>query len=276
MKLKIASLIAVTLIILVISNLSQLRLVNRYYLNPCYYDEPVKQQDFPQVFLDIEKYYSDIGAYASPLIKIDTLDYISYKGAQYPILEVKIGSQSAPKRLLILAGVHGNESGGTLAIIKFLEDILADPSKYEEWDVKIITPLNPAGTITMSRYNEHGCDLNRKVESSTQKGIVVQRDIIASFEPEIVVTLHEAPCEGFLIHPGKYLSSDLVEKLLNDVTAKGIVLSTEDYLGRELPTPGVSAVKGGLKFLKNMARVETLGDYLLQKVAGILMIPFKE
>jgi len=264
MKLKIASLIAVTLIILVISNLSQLRLVNRYYLNPCYYDEPVKQQDFPQVFLDVDikKYYSDIGAYASPLIKIDTLDYISYKGAQYPILEVNIGSQSAQKRLLILAGVHGNESGGTLAIIKFLEDILADPSKYEEWDVKIITPLNPAGTITMSRYNEHGCDLNRKVESSTQKGIVVQRDIIASFEPEIVVTLHEAPCEGFLIHPGKHLSSELVEKLLNDVTAKGIVLSTEDYLGRELPTPGVSAVKGGLKFLKNMARVETLGDYL--------------
>ena len=195
----------------------------------------------------------------------DTIEHILYKGQTYPVLEVTKRSEEPSKRLLVLAGVHGNESGGTLAILKLLEDLGNNQSKYKDWELKIVTPINPAGTIEMSRYNECGCDLNRKVKTSNQKGIVLQREIIESFNPEVIVTLHEAPSEGFLIHPGKYLSESLITQLVDDMSGNGIDLSTRDYLGRELPKPGVSAVKGGLRFLKDLVQVQTLGDYLREK-----------
>ena len=62
--------------------------------------------------------------------------------------------------------------------------------------------------------------------------------------------------------PGTHLSEALIANILKDLTEEGIELSTKDYLGRELPNVGVSAVKGGLKFLKDFVKVETLGDYL--------------
>lgn len=252
----------------IIWNFSTIKLVYRYYINPCYYDKPIKQDDFPQQFLEIDlaNYYEQIKGHTLPVfLKLDTLAQIDYKGVTFPVLVITNDVKQAKHRLLIFAGVHGNESGGTLAILKLLEDMHAFPSKYENWSIKIVTPVNPIGTMTMSRYNENGCDLNREVATSTQKGIVLQRKIIASFQPEIVVSLHEAPADGFFIHPGPHLSLQLRHLLLEEVSNKGVQLATSDYLGRDLKTPGTSEVKGILKILKNIAQVQSLGDYLASK-----------
>ena len=74
MKKKIAFLLAVIFIIAIILNLPRLKLVNRYYLNPCYYDKPVKQQDFPQHFIevDIEDYYTQVLELSNSLLEVDT------------------------------------------------------------------------------------------------------------------------------------------------------------------------------------------------------------
>lgn len=247
---------------LIIYNFATLKLAYRYYINPCYYDAPIKQQDFPQKFLEIDlaDYYQQIQLSSDSMLVVDTLTTVQFQTQSYPILAITKKVENPNKKLLIFAGVHGNESGGTLAILPLLKDINRNPARYKGWAIKIVTPINPAGTSTMSRYNEVGCDLNRKIASSQQKGIVLQREIIASFQPEIVISLHEAPSEGFLIHPGQQLS----ETLLLDLQRQGVELSSQDYLGRSLNVPGISKVEGVLKSLKKMANVQSLGDYLAQ------------
>ena len=122
----------------------------------------------------------------------------------------------------------------------------------------------------MSRYNECGCDLNRKVKKSSQKGIVLQREIIDTFHPTAIITLHEAPSPNFLIHSNKYLENELLFKILKDTKSMGITLATEDYLGQQLKVPGNSKIKGPLKFLKKLVQVQALGDYAAKR--GIIEI----
>jgi len=272
---KILFSILVLLVILIVTNCSTIKLANKYYLSPCYYDSPVKQSDFPQIFfeVDLNKYYQELKSLSSSHFSIDTVETIKYQNKKFPIVELTKTVESNiknPKRLLVLAGVHGNESGGTLAILEFLNQYNSNPSKFDEWSLKIVTPINPAGTIEMSRYNECGCDLNRKVKKSSQKGIIVQRKIIESFKPDAVITLHEAPSKDFLIHSNKYLEDELLFKLLEDTEKNGIKLSTEDYLGQELKVRGNSKIKGHLKFLKNLVQVQALGDYASKR--GIIEI----
>ena len=261
------------LLLIVVLNFPKIKLGYRYYVSPCFYDTPVKQNDFPQVFLtlNLEDYYKEIKHLATPYFKIDTLETITYKNKSYPILGLtKKGVRSLDKKLLVIAGVHGNESAGTLAILEFLKEYNLNPKRFDGWNMNIITPLNPVGTAEMSRYNECGCDLNRKVNSSKQKGIVVQRKVVDSFKPDIILSMHEAPSEGFLIHSNDYLKDELLRKLLNETAEKGIQLATKDYLEQELTIPGNSKIKGGLKLLNKILQVQALGDYVSDK--GIMEI----
>lgn len=258
--------ILILLTAIITSNCSKIRLANKYYLSPCYYDSPVKQSDFPQFFfkVDLNTYYQQLVSLSSTHFHMDTVEIIQYKNQDLPIIELsKINKSvnSNQKKLLVLAGVHGNESAGTLAILELLSLYNNNPSKFDEWSLKIVTPINPAGTIEMSRYNECGCDLNRKVKKSSQKGIVLQRKIIDSFKPDAIITLHEAPSPDFLIHSNKHLKDKLLFQLLEDIENMGITLATEDYLGQKLKVPGNSKIKGHLKFLKNLVQVQALGDY---------------
>lgn len=255
-------------LVFIVFNFSKIKLGYRYYVSPCYYSTPVKQNDFPQQFMEVnlDSYYEKVKLFSEPYFKIDTLETIVYKNKRYPILGLtQKGSKSLDKKLLIVAGVHGNESGGTLAVLELLKQYNADPLRFMDWNIKIITPVNPVGTAQMSRYNECGCDLNRKINSSKQKGIVVQRNVVDTFKPNIILGMHEAPSSGFLIHTNKYLKEELLFKMLQQTEKKGIQLATKDYLDRDLPIAGNSKIAGGLKFLNTLLQVQALGDYASEK-----------
>ena len=98
----------------------------------------------------------------------------------------------------------------------------------------------------------------------------MQRAVIDEFGPEILISLHEAPSPGFLIHPGLHLFPELAAKILASVEEQGIELAIKDYLGRTLAAPGQSSVTGALKMLKNLIAVQSLGDYVAPK--GIVEI----
>ena len=94
---------------------------------------------------------------------------------------------------------------------------------------------------------------------------MLQRKIIDTFQPDAIITLHEAPSPDFLIHSNEYLADELLLKLLEDTKSKGITLAKEDYLGQKLKIPGNSKIKGPLKFLKNLVQVQALGDYAAER-----------
>ena len=265
---KVIYIILGLLLILVAFNFSKIKLGYIYYVSPCYYGEPIRQNHFPQVFLEVDlpSYYEEIQNLAQLNFKIDTLETVSYKNNNYPILELtKSTYNSEAKKLLIIAAVHGNESAGALAIPELLKEVNTNADRFKNWNLKIITPVNPVGLLAMSRYNASGCDLNRKFNSSNEKGVTVQKNTIDNYNPDVIINLHESPASGFLIHSNSILPNELLFKILNDVESKGVTLSVEDYFGRKLETAGNSKISGVLKFLNKVVKVEALGDYVTKK-----------
>ena len=72
-----------------------------------------KKRNYAQILNRIKKALTRVS-------KIETLAYIETPGELYPIQKIKIG-QGKYKRVLISAGIHGDEPAGVESICSFLE-----------------------------------------------------------------------------------------------------------------------------------------------------------
>jgi murein peptide amidase A len=73
-----------------------------------------------------------------------------------PITAQVLGPDSAPRKILLVGCIHGNECAGR-AILSALERIPV-PNGIELW---LVREMNPGGTAAGTRQNAHGVDLNR-------------------------------------------------------------------------------------------------------------------
>jgi murein peptide amidase A len=73
-----------------------------------------------------------------------------------PIVAIDTGDLDAPRRVLVVGCIHGNEAAG-IAIANRLEH-LSPPRELDLW---ILPVLNPDGLAARTRGNAHGVDLNR-------------------------------------------------------------------------------------------------------------------
>lgn len=84
--------------------------------------------------------------------------------AGYPVYMLHCGNGN--KKVILSAGMHGDEPAGVEAILRFLEDGTAANSCIQEWYNKfqftILPCINPSGIEQGTRENISGIDLNRK------------------------------------------------------------------------------------------------------------------
>jgi protein MpaA len=73
-----------------------------------------------------------------------------------PITLVRVGDPNAPRKLLVVGSVHGNEPAGR-GIVADLEHASPAP----DTQLLLIEDLNPDGHARDTRTNAHGVDLNR-------------------------------------------------------------------------------------------------------------------
>ena len=73
-----------------------------------------------------------------------------------PLTATRIGDPQAPKRVLIVGSVHGDEPGGRRVTRALLRR--RPPTGVQWW---VVRDLNPDGASRGSRTNAHGVDLNR-------------------------------------------------------------------------------------------------------------------
>ena len=79
-----------------------------------------------------------------------------------PILGYRFGRTGS--RVLILGGVHGNETEGTTAALGLLDRFSV--SFPFELDLTLVPAFNPDGVMTQSRLNGNGVDLNRNLPTN--------------------------------------------------------------------------------------------------------------
>jgi hypothetical protein len=103
--------------------------------------------------------------------------------------------------------------------------------------------------------------LNRDFHDPRTYEARVIRDFIAAQPPNLIVSLHEGPQDGYLLVVTSEGSKQLGEAVVRAVRKRGFSLASSHFAGFSLRTPGLSVEGGGADFLKWALRLHTLGSF---------------
>ena len=122
--------------------------------------------------------------------KIYTLGYIQNYSTSYPFLKIHIGRNNS-RRVLISAGMHGDEPSGIETICTFLESKVYK-SYLNQWDFIILPCINPYGFEHDTRENQDNKDLNRlfKLDSPPLE-VKLTQSIFEQLNFNLTLELHE-------------------------------------------------------------------------------------
>lgn len=159
---------------------------------------------------------------------------IPHRDRAHPILSVR-SRTVAEKTLLVLAGVHGDELAGLLAVPSILEAWASERVR-----LVVLTPVNPVGAAEGSRVNAGGQDINRDfVRFATPEARAV-RDVFEDTRPDFVISLHEGPQRGTFMFTNRHVALPFAIAVCDALSAGGTVLASRDYFGRRLRPPGLA------------------------------------
>jgi predicted deacylase len=91
------------------------------------------------------------------------LHEVTATGRTYKLMRIVLG-RGAPRRVLLSAGIHGDELAGVEALCEWLET-RAYVKFLQRWDITMLPCINPWGYEYGTRENGDGHDLNREFNS---------------------------------------------------------------------------------------------------------------
>lgn len=218
--------------------LQDLRTFARYHLVRRVVDYPAPEDRLGIAPLDVDfdGYIAELRGYADRFA-IETAAEPAYRGQRHPSLILRSPARPGP-RLMVLAGVHGNEHAGLLAVPRILEGYLDRGD--DRAGLTVIAPVNPVGAAEVSRYNADGFDINRDfVRFETPEARAV-RAAIAADRPRFIVSLHEGPQDATFMFTNRLVAPALARRLAGRLAAGGTALAEADYFGRTLRPPGIA------------------------------------
>lgn len=156
----------------------------------------------------------------------------------YPILKIILG-EGNPNRVLLGAGIHGDEPAGVDALCVFLKE-----KRYKRFvkkcEITLLPCINPTGYEAGTRKNHANIDLNRKfkVKKPALEVSLVQEVFQNQFDMSL--ELHE-DCES----PGFYLYQAIDSKGETKLGRK-ILKKVKDIMPVNMSSEidGMSAVRG--------------------------------
>jgi hypothetical protein len=209
----------------------------KYHLvrRPATYPAPEDDLGIVPLAFDLDRYVAAVRAFDGDRFEVRTEASRTYRGRAHPILSAR-SRRDAKRTLLVLAGVHGNEHAGLLAVPHIL-----DRWSSERVRLVVVTPVNPVGAAHLSRYNAEGYDINRDfVRFDTPEARLV-RDVYERERPDFVISLHEGPQDATFMFANRFVGAALARTLLAALAEGGTVLAERDYFGLRLDPRGLSA-----------------------------------
>lgn len=136
------------------------------------------------------------------------------------IFYVHLKSKSEnPIKILLSAGVHGDEPAGVEAVIRFLE---ADNSSLlDNFEFFILPCLNPYGYSRNVRWNSDGLDINRTFENNLSMEAVLVKTLLADKQLDLAIDFHEDwEYRGFYLFEISKSNSELGKEIISRLGCK--------------------------------------------------------
>ena len=97
----------------------------------------------------------------------------------------------APLKVVVTAGLHGNEPCGQGVAFLLIDQILAQPELRDKIDLTVIPNINPRGYVEGSRRTPEDVDLNRKFfEDDAPVEIELVREYLSARPVDLALDLH--------------------------------------------------------------------------------------
>ena len=164
---------------------------------------------------------------------------IHAKNNNYDIVKIITGKGNS-KKVLITAGIHGDEVAGVNTIVQFLEKHLYEEF-VDQWELTFIPCLNPTGYVQNTRTNHADKDLNRLFkDGQPPREVAISQDVLNS-PFDLTLDLHEdLDTPGLYIYMKEFRTTDtaLGKKIINAMKEYMPINMAEEIEG----TPA----KGGL------------------------------
>jgi hypothetical protein len=195
---------------------------------------------------------------------------VRFQADEFPIYAFGPTGTIGGVRVLVVAGVHGNEVAGALAAPRVLHAAHDDPTWLRGIELHVVAPANPVGLAYLSRYNGGGCDVNRDFGPFRTAEAAALRDVLHAIAPALVVSLHEGPQEGFYVIATRRAPRDVADAMARGAAASGIALAGASFLGGGLDAPGVEHEGRFKTGLKRVLGIDSLGAYADRHGVGTL------
>ena len=115
--------------------------------------------------------------------------YHTNQKSTYPLIKIVLGKGN-PQRVLISAGIHGDEPGSVESLLSFLQDKHYLPY-INKWEITLLPCINPHGYEFGTRENHQGKYLNRLFKMDEPPIEVFFAQSILSIPFELTIELHE-------------------------------------------------------------------------------------
>lgn len=145
-------------------------------------------------YKEMTDFVNELAAKYPSMFKVETIGK-SQRGRDILLVGASKGGDTADKlRILYYARVHGDEPGGTEAMLYFLRQLAEDPqigALLDKIDFYIMPMVNPDGAESFDRMTANGIDPNRDQSKLDTPEAVALHAAANKVQPQVAVDFHE-------------------------------------------------------------------------------------
>ncbi len=199
----------------------------------------------------------------SAYLTLDEIAKVEYGGFQAPIWHVsfRMGGPISYK-ILINAGIHGNEPASVACVMQLLEQLVEHPHQFGSVTIDIIPIVNPWGWVHDIRFNHDGIDINRDFSTFDSQESRIITKFLKDRHYDLMLDLHEDPSAGgFYLYQYGIDDLTIAENLIDTIRNMGypieenvsmVILKTENGI--------IDAPMWGLRYMRITGQL-TLSNY---------------
>ena len=192
--------------------------------DPCPDEPPTLPvaSDLAVVPVELDSFYRRLEALAG---KAPAFELVRVPAGKLRLPLVHVGPVGEGKRrLLVVAGLNGDEVSASLAALSILADVRRSPERYEGVAVHVVAPANPGGLAQLSAGNAAGCDVSRDFGPFRTLEARAIAGVLHSVRPDLVVSLRDALAGEMRVTGSESVPRSLVRAAGDEVVDEGIPL----------------------------------------------------